>query len=49
MGLGGREDKGDEVASLLLHQITDFAPAPAQLVPEPHFSHPPTPLHGRIR
>ena len=27
-----REDKGDEVPSLFLHQIVDFAPAPTQLV-----------------
>ncbi len=29
---GAEEDKGDEVASLFLPQIIDFAPAPAQLV-----------------
>ena len=33
MGSGGTEDKGDQVASLFLRQIIDFAPAPEQLVP----------------
>ncbi len=47
-GSGGREDKGDEVASLFLHQIIDSVPAAAQLLPSPHFSPPPTPLYCRI-
>lgn len=39
-----REPNRGEVASLFVHQVVDFAHAPAQFVLLPHFPHQPIPL-----